>query len=98
MGDQANSYRQMLCETMSKASAVELKSMPFQVNGTPHAKNIFVAPPLDEDVIAQKKSTVRIAYDANKIKADSAKKHAEASSYKDLGNITFDYYLRMEGV
>ena len=49
-------------------------------------------------MIAQKKSNVRIAYDANKIKADSAKKHAEAGSYKDLGNITFEYYLRMEGI
>ena len=98
MGDQANSYRQMLCDTMSKVSAVELKSMSFQVNGTQHIKKKFVAPPLDEDVIAQKKSTVRIAYDANKIKADSAKKHAEVSSYKDLGNITFEYYLRMEEI
>lgn len=98
MGDQANNYRQMLCDTFNKASAVELKSMSFYTQGEPHAKNVFLSPPLDEEIIAQKKSTVRIAYDVNKVKADEAKNHADASSYKELGNITFDYYLRMEGI
>jgi len=98
MGDQANSYRQLLCDTTDRASAVELKSRTFLVEGELLDKQTFISPPLDEDVIAQKKSTVRIAYDVNKIKADNAKHHAEASSYKELGNITFDYYLRMEGI
>lgn len=98
MGDQANSYRRMLCDTTERASAVELKSLSFAVNGEPLVHKNFISPPLDEDVIAQKKNTVRIAYDVNKSKANDAKHHAEASSYKELGSITFDYYLRMEDI
>ena len=98
MGDQANSYRRMLCDTTERASAVELKSLSFAVNGEPLVHKNFISPPLDEDVIAQKKNTVRIAYDVNKSKANDAKHHAEASSYKELGSITIDYYLRMEDI
>lgn len=50
------------------------------------------------DIISQKKETVRIAYDANKNVAYAAKIHAEARSYKELGEFSFEYYLRMEDI
>lgn len=91
MGDEANDYRTMLCENTSKIGAVELKAYKFS-----NAVKVFVAPPLDTDIIARKKSTVRIAYDVSKQTAEVAKNHAEAKSYKELGETTFDYYLKLE--
>lgn len=94
MGDQANNYRQTLCDTLEKVSAVELKTYDF----SSHTEKIFTAPPLDVDIISQKKNNVRIAYDVNKDLADAAKHHAEAKSYKELGNTSFEYYLKMEDI
>ena len=94
MGDQANDYRQMLCDTFDKISAVELKEYDF----TELAPKNFLAPQLDLDLISRKKLVTRIAYDVNKDLADLARDHAEAKSYKELGNITFDYYLKMEDI
>ena len=94
MGDLANNYRQTLCDTLEKVSAVELKTYDF----SSHTEKIFIAPPLDVDIIAQKKNNVRIAYDVNKDLADAAKHHAEAKSYKELGNTSFEYYLKMEDI
>ena len=94
MGDQANDYRQMICDTFDKISAVELKDFNF----TGHYQKLFLAPQLDLDTISRKKNVTRIAYDVNKEIADLAKEHAEAKSYKELGNITFDYYLKMEDI
>ena len=94
MGDQANDYRQMLCDTFDKISAVELKEFNF----TEHSQKLFLAPQLDLDTISRKKLVTRIAYDVNKNIAELAKEHAEAKSYKELGNITFDYYLKMEDI
>ncbi len=91
MGDEANDYRTMLWENTSKIGAVELKTYDFS-----NAVKVFVAPPLDTDIIARKKSTVRIAYDVSKQTAEVAKDHAEAKSYKELGETTFDYYLKLE--
>lgn len=91
MGDEANDYRTMLWENTSKIGAVELKIYDFS-----NSVKVFVAPPLDTDIIARKKSTVRIAYDVSKQTAEVAKDHAEAKSYKELGETTFDYYLKLE--
>lgn len=43
-----------------------------------------------------KKETIRIAYDVNKKIANKAKNYSESKSYKELGEITFDYYVQME--
>lgn len=94
MGDQANDYRQMICDTFDKVSAVELKNFNF----TGHSQKLFLAPQLDLDTISRKRLVTRIAYDVNKEIAELAKEHAEAKSYKELGNITFDYYLKMEDI
>lgn len=91
MGDEANDYRSMLCENTQKIGAVELKTYNFC-----NPEKSFLAPPLDTDIIARKKSTIRIAYDVLKQSAEIAKDHAEAKSFKELGETTFDYYLKLE--
>lgn len=93
MGDEANEYRTLLWENTPKISAIELKTFNFS-----DTSKIFIAPPLDTDIIARKKSTIRIAYDVAKQTAEAAKEHAEAKSYKELGETTFDYYLKMEEI
>lgn len=94
MGDKANEYRQMLCDNYERKTALELKTLDFQ----DYIAKRFEAPELDMDIISQKKDTVRIAFDANKNAANAAKLHAEARSYKELGTLTFEYYLQMEDV
>lgn len=94
MGDKANGYRQMLCDNYDRKTAVELKTFEFQE----HIEKKFDAPELDLDVISQKKDSIRIAYDVNKNAANAAKLHAEARSYKELGAISFDYYMQMEDI
>lgn len=94
MGDKANEYRQMLCDNYERKTAIELKTFDFKQ----HIEKKFDAPELDMEIISQKKDTVRIAYDANKNAANAAKLHAEARSYKELGELSFEYYLQMEDV
>lgn len=94
MGDKANEYRQMLCENYERKTAMELKTFEFQE----HPEKRFDAPELDMDIISQKKDTVRIAFDASKNAANAAKLHAEARSYKELGALSFEYYLQMEDI
>ncbi len=94
MGDKANEYRQMLCDNYERKTAIELKTFDFKK----HIEKKFDAPELDMEIISQKKDTVRIAYDANKNAANAAKLHAEARSYKELGVLSFEYYLQMEDV
>ena len=94
MGDKANEYRQMLCDNFERKTALELKTFEFPE----HTEKKFDAPELDLDIISQKKDTVRIAFDANKNAANAAKLHAEARSYKELGTISFEYYLQMEDI
>ena len=94
MGDKANEYRQLLCDNYERRTAIELKDIDFNE----HTEKKFEAPELDLDIISQKKDTVRIAFDANKNAANSAKLHSGARSYKELGQIAFEYYMQMEDV
>ena len=90
LGDEANDYRRLLEEQMEKKCVVEMKSMQFT-----HSIRNFIEPDLNMDIIAQKKETIRIAYDVNKKIANKAKNYSESKSYKELGEITFDYYVQM---
>ena len=42
------------------------------------------------------KCYVRIAYDVNKKLADSIMEKTQASSYKEIGLTSFEYYVKME--
>lgn len=92
--NEANDYRIMICESFQRLNAVEIKNYNFDVS----SQGNFIPPNLDMEKIAQKKQTVRVAYDVSKNKAENAKKHADVGSYKDLGLMTFDYYTKMEEI
>lgn len=91
LGDEANNYRKLLAEQETKISVVDMKSVSI----TPE-KRKFVAPEIDTDLIAQRKDFVRIAYDVKKDIANKAKYHSGSKSYKELGETTFYYYIKME--
>jgi hypothetical protein len=91
LGDKANEYRKLLGEKENKISVVNMKATTYA-----HTERNFVSPELDPDTIAQKKDTVRIAYDVDKKIAAKAKNHSESKSFSELGKYTFDYYLKME--
>lgn len=91
LGNEANDYRKLLDEQEDKISVVEMKSYQFV-----HLIRDFIEPEIDMDRIAEKKDTVRIGYDVNKKIATKAKNHSESKSYKELGELTFDYYVQME--
>lgn len=91
LGNEANDYRKMLGEKESKISVVEMKTYAYS-----HKVRDFIEPEVDLDIIAQKKETIRIAYDVNKKIGNKAKNHSKSKSFKELGELTFDYYMRME--
>jgi hypothetical protein len=91
LGDEANEYRKLLGEKENKISVVDMKATTYT-----HTERNFVSPEVNVDVIAQKKDTVRIAYDVNKKIAAKAKNHSDSKSFGELGKYTFDYYLKME--
>lgn len=85
-----NEYRKLLGEQESKISVVELKTTNIIENRK------FKIPEINIEVISVKNDLVRIAFDAEKSKVLSAKKHSKTRSYKELGEYVFDYYLKME--
>ena len=50
------------------------------------------------DIISEKKQNVRIAYDVKKDIANDVKEFLNVKSYKDVGDYTFNYYVKMEGI
>lgn len=93
LGNEANNYRKLLSEQENKISVVEMKNSI--INNMPRK---FIAPELDQDTIAMKKDTVRISYDLKKSVANTVKDYAQAKTYKELGEFTFNYYVKMEDV
>ena len=94
MKDEANEYRRVLCETLNMVDTVALKTFDF--GQSPQKK--FIPPQLNIDLIAQKKNSIRIAYDIDKSIAEKAKDYANVNSYKELGILTFNYYRQMERI
>jgi len=89
-GDQANNYRKLLGEQEDKIAVIELRNLEI---GRPR---IFSEPELDMDIVAEKNEWCRISFGADRKTADRAKQNSETSSYKQLGEYIFDYYLKME--
>ena len=90
---EANEYRNLLVEKEEKISVTCLKSREWA-----HSKENFISPVLDLDSVARKKDSIRIAYNIDLHRANKAKNYSEASSYKELGEATFDYYYNMEDI
>lgn len=89
-GDEANNYRKLLGEEEDKIQVIELKDFSFQDSRK------FTEPVLDIDKVSEKKEWCRVAFNAWREHAELAKKNSGSSSYKQLGEYVFDYYLRME--
>ena len=92
LGNEANDFRKLLGEQESKLSVVEMKTIVVA------DRRQFTAPEVNSDRIAEKKDTIRISYDAKKNAANKAKYHSGSRSYKELGELTFQYYLKMEDI
>lgn len=92
--EEANDYRKLIGEISDKMNINSIRIYDSEIIG----EKSFVAPELDLQKIAEKKDTVRVAYDVNKKTADVAKNNADVSSYKELGKTTFKYYIKMEGI
>lgn len=91
LGDEANPYRRLLGETESKISVVEMKSPDLVLS-----PRRFIAPVVDQEVIAIKKDSVTISYQVSKDWGNIARTHSKSKSFKELGETTFEYYIRME--
>ncbi len=92
--EEANDYRKLIADTSGKMNIEEIRVYNTTVMG----EKSFIAPELDLQKIAEKKDTVRVAYDVNKKTAEVAKTNADVSSYKELGLTTFNYYIKMEDI
>ena len=88
--EEANDYRKLIGDTSDKMNINDIRSYYSENVG----EKSFVAPVLDLQKIAEKKDTVRVAYDVSKKTADVAKNNADVSSYKELGKTTFKYYIK----
>jgi len=94
LGANANDYRMQLGESLHTCSAVQLKMYDF----SKQQKGRFFAPTIDKDNPVLKDDTQRISYVVSKKMAESALQHSGAKSYKELGEKTFDYYTKLEGI
>lgn len=94
LGANANDYRKQLGESLQACSAVQLKMYDF----SKQQKGKFLAPTIDKDNPVIKEDTQRISYVVSKKMADAALQHSGARSYKELGEKTFDYYTKLEGI
>jgi len=92
LGSDANDYRKLLGEQEDKITVVDLKTSPVL------AARTFVKPEINIDEIVVKKDHVRISYNANRELAELARAHSEASNFKQFGEYTFEYYLKMEEI
>lgn len=92
--EEAKEYRKLVGETSNKINIDQIRKYSSEIVG----EKSFISPELDLQKIAEKKDTVRVAYDVNKRTADIAKNNADVSSYKELGKSTFNYYIKMEGI
>lgn len=91
LGNEANEYRELLGETESKITVVEMKKPDLVL-----IPRKFIAPEIDQEKIAIKRDSVRIAYDVKKDWANIARTHSKSKSLKELGETTFEYYINME--
>jgi hypothetical protein len=92
LGDGANDYRKLLDEQEEKITVVQMKSKVI----AEVAPRVFTAPQIDPNLLAEKKDNIRIAYNVPKHFANVAKDHSDTKNFKELGEYTFNYYLKME--
>ena len=58
----------------------------------------FEAVKIENEILVKSKDVRHISYDVPRKIADKARLHAEVDSFKELGQMTFDYYIRQEDI
>lgn len=94
LGSEANAYRIELFQQEKKEKVDQLKLLNF--DGVEEER--FEAARIENETIAKSKDVRHISYDVPRKIADKARLHAEVDSYKELGQTTFDYYVRQEDI
>lgn len=91
---EANEYRQSLVDDSVKKSVVSLRTSSPS-NGL-YCQ--FKSPDLDYENIVLNNNETRISYSASKRTVEAAKHHAGVRNNKELGEFTFNYYIKMEDI
>lgn len=94
LGSDANAYRIELFQQEKKEKVDRLKTLNFDSV----VEERFEALKIDDEILLKTKDVRRIAYDVPRKIADKARLHAEVGSFKELGQTTFDYYVRQEDI
>lgn len=92
LGDEANDYRTLLGEQEDKIAVIAIKDRAISF------PRRFIAPEIDSEKIATKTSQARISYRVAKVDAEKAKVHSDSKSLRELGEYTFEYYMKMENI
>ena len=94
LGEDANNYRELLVEKEEKISVVDMKTTHIDIE----EQRKFLYPEIDLEKIAQGTDKVRISYEVSKDLANKVRIYSNTKSLKDLGIMTFNYYLKMEEI
>lgn len=94
LGADANAYRIELFQQEKKEKVDQLKVLSF--DGVKEER--FEAAKIDEEILAKAKDVRHISYDVPRKIAEKTRLHADVGSFKELGQITFDYYVRQEDI
>lgn len=94
LGAEANAYRIELFQQEKKEKVDQLKQMSF--DGLDEEK--FEAIRIENEILVKAKDVRHISYDVPRKIADKARLYAEVESFKELGQMTFEYYVRQEGI
>ena len=90
----ANDYRHSLEESLERVDVSFLKTYDF----TGYSQKKFVAPKISPRTWNKQFKTTRISYDADTELVEKAKSASGVRSNKDLGLLTFNSYVKMQGI
>ncbi len=90
----ANDYRHSLEESLESVDVSYLKAFDF----AGYSQKKFVAPQISSRTWNKQFKTTRISYDADTELVEKAKNASGVRSNKDLGLLTFNSYVKMQGL
>ena len=94
LGAEANAYRIELFQQEKKEKVDRLKVMNLE--GVVEER--FEAARIENEILVKANDVRHIAYDVPRKTAEKARLHAEVESFKELGLMTFNYYVRQEDI
>lgn len=90
----ANDYRLSLVESLERKEISYFKSYDF----ADYTQKKFVAPIISTRTWNKQFKTTRISYDADTLLVEKAKSVSGVHSNKDIGLLTFNTYIKMQGI